>query len=267
MEEFEINPLRNDLENAKIHAQEKENFENLWGTYDSPLLGEAKQYETSCDAVFRDLYPSRYENIKDYIQDRLATKRGSAVGVEIGGPGSRIFSQFDQGFFAHSIGITLKDIRSEAQKKVDEVSHHEILATNIISSQGYHTLKNRLQSDNQRVNLLLEKMHAGFHLVPKSMQLWLATFCRWYRLLDDEAIMFIQLFEIENLKTSKQPGASKIVDRVTEWIEKLDKVPGIKAVAKQQEDPDGAAFNSLLLKIEKNKEAPDDIPKELSDFE
>ena len=95
---------------AKTKRIIKEKKSN-WDIDNSGLF--TSDYEgCSYNEVFGGLYPEQFANIKDYIENQLKEKKGQATGLEIGGKGSKLFSDFGE-FFTKSFGVTLIDNRNE----------------------------------------------------------------------------------------------------------------------------------------------------------
>ena len=67
-----------------------------WGYFDSGLdSGRGLHFMST----FRDILPRGESSFKGYIEKTLKEKKGHAIGIEFGGPGSTLFSGFSKGFF------------------------------------------------------------------------------------------------------------------------------------------------------------------------
>src|SRR4051812_13905987 len=73
-----------------------------WDYYDSNLL--------SYENYFRDVLPREEYSLQSYLRRILGSKSGSALGIDIGGPGSRLFNDL-QGVVAESAGVVMRDWR------------------------------------------------------------------------------------------------------------------------------------------------------------
>src|SRR3989344_3619327 len=123
---------------------------------------------------FRDILPKQERSLKDYIEKVLAKRKGEAIGIEFGGIGSRLFSDFTPGFFAKSVGVSLVDHREPEKlaiiQKGDEKINHELLEGDIFTDETYDRLSKILQI--------------------------------WYKLLREGGIMLVQTpVEFNNLLT------------------------------------------------------------------
>ena len=165
-----------------------------WGTYNSELLGEYDSFNNA----FLEVIPKEYSNIKQYIETEFADIKGQVVGMEMGGPGSKLFSGFDPDLFEASYGFTLVDFRNKDEKKDDSLRHHEIVEGDALSSAGRRRIEDTLQG--KKVNIFFERMAAG---LPFSLEIeyLAASLYRNYKLLDDEALFFAE-FVIPKSKES-----------------------------------------------------------------
>lgn len=165
--------------------REKEIGKKTWVTYDSSLIDMSRHFN---NVLPQEQHESN-KGFKDYIEDYLGNKKGLATAVELGGPGSKLFSGFDEGFFAKTIGITLADLRSQKEKGVDTERHHEVLVGDIFSPMKYQECKNSLGGG---ADLIIERMLGGLTANPKSTLLYGKILDRWYQLLNENGLMFIR---------------------------------------------------------------------------
>jgi hypothetical protein len=143
---------------------------------------------------FDDVFPPEKFSLRSYIEEQLEDKDGQAIGVEFGGPGSKLFKGFSSGFFAKSVGVTLVDHRTPKEvqdsKKSDEKIHHQTLMGDIFDMNTYKLLNERLQG--KKVDLIMSRMAAGLEFVPTEPYTVSKILEIWYELLSDEGIMFVQ---------------------------------------------------------------------------
>jgi hypothetical protein len=210
-------------------------IEKLYPVYDSGLINGPSSFNER----FKKLVPEGYADMKEYIEAILKEKSGIAVGVEIGGPGSQLFSEFTNHFFQETIGCTLTDDRAIDTKKSDTERNHFVVEGNAFSSEGYRDLKEKL--NGKKVNVFLERMQGGLPAYTYSNYLT-ALFDRYYNLLDNHAVLFIQLPHIvfsDDEKTSMDT-----------LLTKLKSVPGFDV-----------AWDDItsLVRIEKKSDAPEDL--------
>lgn len=223
----------------------KREKEQGWNIYDSGLVSSEEGF--SYDEVFEDIYPIEFANIRDFIEARLAQQKGKAVGIEFGGSGSRLFSEFSPGFLKKSVGVALTDPRNPRQKESDMEIRHDILEADIFSSRCYRDLDRWLEGD--KVDVIFEKMHGGSKDLPDDPDFLASIFNRWYRLLGDTGLM---IMEIPPLKKPAFEKFKKILEQM-----KNGEVPGLK-LDYETRTPNSISKRIILI-LEKNKNAPKDL--------
>lgn len=203
-----------------------------WGIYDSGLLTGL----CSFDWRFKELLPKEYKDIREYIESEMKEKSGSAIGLEIGGPGSKLFSEFSPGFLKESFGTTLTDYRTEKEKEKDIENNHTVFSGDIFTNEGFRDLKKKL--GGKKVNVLFERMQGALPVYPQ-IGYMAGIFDRLYSLLDDEGVMFVQMpiFLRDRVKE----------DYADAFLEKLKPIPGIEITLN---------YDSHILLLRKNKNAP-----------
>lgn len=83
---------------------------------------------------FRDVLPKGETRLKTYIESSLSDVRGQAFGLELGGIGSKIFSQFTPGFFAKTAAISDDDYRDKIDPRIkekDKARNHSVIVGSI----------------------------------------------------------------------------------------------------------------------------------------
>ncbi|MBI3632647.1 MAG: hypothetical protein HY225_04330 [Candidatus Vogelbacteria bacterium] len=171
-----------------------------WGIYNSGLLSGLHSF----DKTFGGLYGEDHENIKEYIEDRLAAKRDNAVGVELGGIGSTLFKEFTPGFFKRTLGVSLTDSRSEEDKVLDYKNNHHVLALDAFSSYGHREVQKWL--GHEGADFIGEKMHAGSVGFSDNPDFLMSVINRWYKLLNKGGVMFLESPPIIDQKSKEVIG-------------------------------------------------------------
>lgn len=156
-----------------------------WAYYDSPLCEGPDSYQ----ATFRNLIPSNYATLKEYVEDVLSGKKGRAIGADLGGPGSRIFSDFSSGFFQDTYGITLRDIRKEPIAKEDATRNHHIIAGDMRGTAMKQMIREKL---DKKADVIFERMEGGLMLFPRDARWATEALNQIYGLLSDEGVIFLQ---------------------------------------------------------------------------
>lgn len=167
-----------------------------WDIYDSGLVSG----ENPLEFDFLKLYPRGFKNIKDYLEKEYKKEKGKIYGIELGGPGSRLFADFSSGFIKKSFGITLFDHRTEDQKIKDNERNHQILTLDIFDENTYEIVKEL--ADQNNFHLLFERMEGGWVNFPQNLEAFEFLLFKWYSLLKDQGVMFVQspyVFEKKHL--------------------------------------------------------------------
>lgn len=180
------------LENTRYHQaveERKPGDKAGWEIYDS-YLGNNWD-DSSFQVTFACLLPEGECSLRSYIERLLTRKRGAAVGIEFGGPGSNLFGDFSQGFFRQTAGVTLADIRTDSSKERDDERHHTVIAGNMFSSQTQQEIAKWLSG--RKVDVIFERMDGGLHLVPREPRFLADIANNWYQMLAEGGVMFIQI--------------------------------------------------------------------------
>ncbi len=159
---------------------------------DSPL---DSSNEGSFVNSFKDLLPKGEVSLRNYIETALKERKGSAIGVEFGGIGSRLFRGFTPDFFARSIAVSLLDHRGWAHQLArleerDRKIHHEVLEGNVFDPKTYESLNRWL--NGEKVDLVIERMGQGLEFVPVEPYTIGRILQTWYNLLREGGFMFVQ---------------------------------------------------------------------------
>lgn len=230
----------------KVYSETQQNLEKErkadWPIHDSGLLNSKEEY--SYNNTFKGLYPPEFSDVRDYIEVRFSDRKGKAVGVDIGGMGSELFAGFSPGFFKKSIGVTLVDKRNSQEIDRDSEIGHEVLETDCFSAQGRNKLKYWLGDD--KVDVIFEKMHGALLNYPDNPKFLMSILNRWYKLLGDKGLMFIQT---PSLKEESLKQTQDFLDSI-----KDGKIPGL-SLAYEVEGPNKFG-NRIHLVLEKSANAP-----------
>jgi hypothetical protein len=143
---------------------------------------------------FQDVLPARETRLKRYIESSLSDVRGQAIGVELGGPGSKVFSQFTPGFFARTAGISLHDYRDRIDPRIrkrDDARNHTVIPGNMLDKETQEAAVNWLQGSG--IHVLFHRMLGGNSTIPEE-PLFLGEQANfWYRLLATNGMMLSQV--------------------------------------------------------------------------
>ncbi|MBA3724279.1 MAG: hypothetical protein H0W89_05330 [Candidatus Levybacteria bacterium] len=171
------------------------------GIKNSPLLnleaGEWNPRYIQADAIpFQDSFYRvlpEGENMRDYIERMLAHKEGRAIGIELAGVGSRLFSDFTPGFFRKTAGINLTDSRdfdSPSIKGDDAKRNHTVIEGNILTPETRDDVKQ--WPHGEKIDLIMERMYGGLLILPQE-PFFLSDRARmWYELLAEGGLLFAE---------------------------------------------------------------------------
>ncbi len=188
------------------------------------------------------------KSLKKYIEDKLESKKGKAVGVEFGGNAVDVFKGFSKDFFIKSVGICLE----ERAETIDNLaildrfnssnSTHYVLTGDIFEKNVYETLDS---INIKSADLILERMAAGFVTIPQLPIANIRIVQKWYEMLNEGGLMLIQV-----------PGNfEQLLDRWVKFVE--SEYSNTLSVAY---DNDGCGFDAKVLRVHKLAGAPEKFP-------
>ncbi len=192
--------------------EDPERHENSWDAVNSGLDHGWKSFLED----FRNVLPQGEKSLKDYIEKGLAHKRGHAVGIEFGGPGSAAFAEFSEHFFEKTAGVTLVDNRHRWESDPtarDTARGHKVIPGDLLSEEANAALTAWL--DGKKVDLIFERMFGGLNVLPQEPYMLSQKLDQWYRLLDEGGIMFIEV-------------PSRMAYLVQPWAEAVSKFSSIE---------------------------------------
>lgn len=172
----------------KLKMRRNHSYRNI----DSHLENE----DASFSYFFRNVLPEGQKNMKSYIESVFQEKRGNIIGVEFGGIGSNLFRGFSKGFFKETFGITLADHRRKWQTKIDEYKNlghklnHNVVEGDILSGSLYDNLEEKL--NGRKADLIIERMFLGLEFMPAEPYKLSSILEKWYEMLNEDGIMFVQ---------------------------------------------------------------------------
>ena len=144
---------------TEANVEREQDKAKPWAVYDSALRHHAATFEHAYERSFHALIPEKFPTMNTYIEQRFFEKKGSVVGMDIGGTGSKLFRDFSSAFFGESFGVTLVDQRNEGMKKEDNSRHHFVLEADAFSSKGQRMILEALHGE--KVDVLFERMYGG----------------------------------------------------------------------------------------------------------
>ena len=224
--------------------------EGSWGNYDSEFWHFA--------GFFTECLPEEYkrkdrkEGFKLYIENTLSREettdqreKSKLTAVEFGGPGSRFFRGFSNGFFEKTAGVCLADIRGEDLKNEDSSSNHYVVAGNILGADSNETLNEvKTMLDTTKVDLIVSKMQGALNGM--DMNLLDDAVRQWYALLSENGVMFIQYNWASSSDKREDNIAAKCIEMIKEKYPQLDVQlgRGVMRLHKKLGDPEQLPENT-----------------------
>ncbi|OGY90907.1 MAG: hypothetical protein A3H70_01635 [Candidatus Komeilibacteria bacterium RIFCSPLOWO2_02_FULL_48_11] len=244
--------IRNFLDTrSQRKKQEKVRFqEGQWGDYDSEFWHFA--------GFFAECLPEEYkhkgweEGLKSYIENTLSREettdqreKSKLTAVEFGGPGSKFFRGFSNGFFEKTIGVCLVDIRGENLKNEDSSLNHYVVAGNILGADTNETLNEvKTMLDTTKVDLIVSRMQGA--LKGMDMNLLDDAVRQWYALLNENGVMFIQYNWASSSDKREDNVAAKCIEMIKGKYPQLDVQlgRGVMRLHKKLDDPEQLPENA-----------------------
>lgn len=179
----------------RIEAQKKKEVKRFWIVYDSPLLQDLRiprHKDPSFDCSFESVLP-RWQNLKKYIEGTLDDRAGNVLALELGGPGSALFSGFTEGFIAESRGITLVDNRLALgiDPADDAIRNHDVIAGNMLEADTKREVMQWL--GGRKLDLILERMRGGLALLPDDPRYLVHEVAFWYQQLAPGGVLIAEV--------------------------------------------------------------------------
>ena len=233
---------KSEEETAALVKGGVEALTNRYAVLNSPLDGKNGFMES-----FRVLFQNKGRgedgkiiNLGQYIENSLPKEKiGKAVGIEFGGEGEEVFVRgFRKGVFKKTLGVTAVN-SSPSIRKINEEPRqlengdedtHQVLESGIFSSKTDSSIEEWLNGD--KVDLILSRMLKGVEYVPAEPNKVAETFQKWYGMLSEGGMMFIQVPIVFNnllkkwakMIQEKYKGLIDLEyqlgerDRVTDWV-------------------------------------------------
>lgn len=159
-----------------------------WAVYNTPLQDDRRSIRYSFDGFFKGTIPGK-ESLRTYVERSLEDRAGAAIGIEFGGMGSALFAGFTEGFFARSLGVTLTD--TSRGSNIHSPKGHGMLFGDLRDEATQGSVDQWLQS--QKADLIVERMVGALNHVPKDPYYIARFISRWYSLLSDRGLMFVEI--------------------------------------------------------------------------
>ncbi len=215
-----------------IDQREAEKTDVNWGTVNSGLLTGEYPFQERFAAVLPDA-----RNIKNYIEETFGNKKGQTVGLELGGIGSQLFSEFSPGFFHKTFGVTLIDNRYLYPRLVEN-TNHEVIEGDVFSEATVENVKTQLPL--KQADVIFEGMVGALVCLPSRFDFFAGSASRWYKLLADGGLAFLEL-------------PTELIPVLPEWASRIKKDFGETLDVDYDLDYE-------VMRLQKLHGAPSDLP-------
>ncbi len=158
------------------------------------------------------------ERLGAYVERVLADRAGRAIGLELGGVGSRLFAGFTPGFFERTAGVNLTDYRPifssepkdttmhrDRQKIMDGLSRHKTDAIIADISRNHRVIEGDMLATatsqqieeeflrGDKVNFMIRRMAAGNFDLPTEPFFLAKNANRYYQMMGENSVLFDEL--------------------------------------------------------------------------
>lgn len=159
--------------------------ENPYPIYDSPL--------SFFNEDMKSVLPEDCTNITTYLEKKYPEKKGELIGIELGGPGCRLFKDLEP-LFKKTAGFTLHNDPSLEPGKNHDVVEADVFYKRTLNKteeeiDGYQAV-DKWTKLNGKADFLIERMVGGISSI--NIDSFLLIVKRWYKLLSENGTAFIQ---------------------------------------------------------------------------
>lgn len=245
--------LFRELAEKKKHDDEKvrQGVSEQWRIYDHPTSSFAGSFEEVTPGSGSRKEDSD-EKFVHYIRRTLEREGKDLYAIELGGPASYLFSDFPPEMFKKTVGVVLADDRREqAVRDSDAEANHQVVEGNIFDRNLYQRISQ--ETGIQKFDLIISRMLKGLRDVPRSIGMFAFVLRRWYSMLNENGLMFIQFREFSEGvmdEKVKQIVTDPIEDIIQDWIQKLQRAyPAIEI-----------QMYKNAMRIHKKEGAPKELP-------
>jgi hypothetical protein len=164
-----------------------------WGPYNTGVAMEGLD-GTHLEDWFHNVLPIGH-SIKSYVKEIIGGK-DQRYGLEVGGIGSRLFGDFETGFFTKTAGISLHDLRAVAPPGEDWYRHdalrnHTVITGDLLAAETHQKVTEWL--DGHKADFIFERLYGGMTSVPKEPFAVAEQASFWYEHLSEQGVMLPQV--------------------------------------------------------------------------
>lgn len=252
-----VRDLSRKIEKGEVSGKEE------WPVCDSPLLsgpsGEDSEdfrkrmfsynlnFSWPLIADEKNRKGEEYQNIKEYIEDVLEKKRGKAIGIDFGGPGSWVFRGFEKGFLRRTLGVTLRDEREGEDRKRDDINRHTVIGGNMFRPTTRKKIKQWL--NGEKADLIFERMWGGHLHINYDIRFIREVLKQAYFILSEGGVMFLEH------SLGRNPVAG---ENIRKWVSHVNE--NYKGFIKIVLEPEFGNYGGAFM-LRKLKGAPEQLPR------
>lgn len=221
-----------------------------WMFYDSPL----EEY----DIQFRKTLPENISSLAEYVKEIYKEKKGRLIGIELGGPGKKLFTGLAPEYFSKTAGFTLHN-KLEGKKKDTSDEQHQVIEADVFSRRkdgdvldGYQKIEKWIK-ENGKADIIIEKMVAPIDAL--SAEYLLLVIKRWYKLLNQGGTLFLEL------------PLYSYGSKIETFLKKYEDIFDFQIIKKEKDSitRNGLEIAGTYIRIRRLQGAPDSIDELLKD--
>lgn len=203
----------------KEKLREKDSRLQPWGVYDAPL--------SNVEGTFIPVLIKARDvpvHIQELLEQKFGNRVGTLRGIELGGPGSRLFFELNDGgknrIFSKSLGVTLNDLRPPGIKSLDDRQGHKVIEGDIFAEAdetagAYAKVSEWL--NGEKADFMVERMLLGLERYNKlKLEFFYLKLKNWYKQLKEGGIMLVEL-----PVPQEDAGAAHFQNIVEGWVKFL----------------------------------------------
>lgn len=267
---MKLGDIKEDLQTNKRTKERHQNIELEWRHYNSSLFKIGSSFYKTLPKEYLENYDEKnFSSVEDrgllfkkYIENTLSKNKDTPrTAIEFGGPGSKLFSGFTDGFFKRTVGICLDDARPAYRMYDDNINGHDVIVGDIMDVNNkdlFNKINNTLKTN--KVDLIISRMQGPLTKLRKNPVLLDHIIRKWYSLLNKNGMLFAQ-FEyfpehdpnIEKIRDAKYfpPPREASEEHAEQWI---------KFVKQKFQDQIEIQLGRGVIRILKKDNAPDELP-------
>ena len=239
-ERINIREIKKAIEHNKKLARKDEGGyetkEKEWkerGVYDSPLEEFGDQFAIVLPEILKEEkkrdefgFLKNPKIFQIYIEQTLSKeKKQDLTAVEFGGPGSNLFRGFTKNFFRKTVGVCLKDIRSQSEQKDDEENNHTIVEGDILDLQDNKLLMEVTKKLGAiKIDLIISRLYGPLSSIYRHPAILDRIIRNWYSILNENGLMFIQFEPWRTIDPNKTVTEIKVEKWETAIKEKYPEI-------------------------------------------